>query len=84
MHGFTIDHRLLMPFESEFAGREGRRRTYLDLPGFGDSPRLAAMSADPVAGAVVEFVRERVGAGAFAVVGMSFGGVVARHALAER
>ncbi|MFD7908706.1 alpha/beta fold hydrolase [Kitasatospora sp. NPDC059747] len=79
IHGYTIDHRLLLPLDPAFADRPGWRRIYLDLPGHGNSPRLPGRtSATAVADAVVERIRELVGQERFAVAGQSFGGQLAR------
>ncbi|WP_051135707.1 alpha/beta fold hydrolase [Streptomyces sp. 351MFTsu5.1] len=81
LHGYTIDHRLLLPLEPVFAERDGWRRLYVDLPGCGRSPRL---SAEAMGEAVLRFVDKVVGDEPFAVVGISYGGQLARHLVAER
>ena len=85
LHGYTIDHRLLLPLESVFAARDGWRRLYVDLPGSGESPRLdGAVTADAMGDAVSRFVDTAIGDEPFAVVGISYGGQLARHLVAER
>jgi pimeloyl-ACP methyl ester carboxylesterase len=85
LHGFTIDHRLLLPMESAFADRADWRRVYVDLPGSGRSPRQPGpVTADTVAESLMTFVDKQFGSAPFAVAGISFGAQLARHVLAER
>jgi pimeloyl-ACP methyl ester carboxylesterase len=85
LHGYTIDHRLLLPLEPVFDARDGWRRLYVDLPGSGSSPRLAGpVTADAMGEAVLRFVDAAVGDVPFAIVGISYGGQLARHVVAER
>lgn len=85
LHGYTIDHRLMLPLEGAFAAREGWRRLYVDLPGSGQSTRLAGqVTADAMGEAVLRFVDTTIGDEPFAVVGISYGGMLARHVVAER
>ncbi|WP_055495192.1 alpha/beta fold hydrolase [Streptomyces sp. TP-A0356] len=85
LHGYTIDHRLLLPLEPAFAMRHGWRRLYVDLPGSGRSPRLdGPVTAEAMGEAVLRFVDKVVGDEPFAVVGISYGGQLARHLVAER
>jgi pimeloyl-ACP methyl ester carboxylesterase len=85
LHGYTIDHRLLLPLEPVFAARRGWRRLYVDLPGSGRSSRLAGpVTAEAMGEAVLRFVDKVIGNEPFAVVGISYGGQLARHLVAER
>ncbi|EST33372.1 alpha/beta fold hydrolase [Streptomyces roseochromogenus] len=85
LHGYTIDHRLLLPLEPVFAARRGWRRLYVDLPGSGRSPRLSGpVTAEAMGEAVLRFVDKAVGDEPFAVVGISYGGQLARYLVAER
>lgn len=85
LHGYTIDHRLLLPLEPVFAERDGWRRLYVDLPGSGRSPRLhGSVTAEAMGEAVLRFLDKTVGDQPFAVVGISYGGQLARHVVAER
>ncbi|WGW13041.1 alpha/beta hydrolase [Saxibacter everestensis] len=80
IHGFCVDHRLLLSLEPLFEPRTGWRRIYVDLPGMGHTvagPEID--SADAVAASVVDFVRAEIGDQRFAVLGNSFGGLIARH-----
>lgn len=79
-----MDHRLLLGLDPVFAARGTWRRIYLDLPGMGGSVAGPGIrGTDAVADAVVDFVREHLGNQRFAVLGNSFGGMVARHLAAE-
>ncbi|CAL9303929.1 alpha/beta fold hydrolase [Streptomyces sp. SudanB182_2057] len=85
LHGYTVDHRLLLPLEPVFAARRGWRRLYVDLPGSGRSPRLSGpVTAEAMAEAVLRFVDKVVGDEPFAVVGISYGGQLARQLIADR
>jgi pimeloyl-ACP methyl ester carboxylesterase len=84
IHGYTVDHRVLLPLEPVFAGRPGWRRLYLDLPGHGAGPRLPGpTSATALAEAVFRWIDAEVGDRPFAVVGQSFGGQLARAVTAR-
>jgi pimeloyl-ACP methyl ester carboxylesterase len=83
LHGFGMDHRSLLPLEPTFE-RSGRwRRIYLDLPGATRSPAEGVASSQEVADAVVEQVLALVGDEPFAVMGNSFGGMIARYVAHE-
>jgi pimeloyl-ACP methyl ester carboxylesterase len=84
IHGFCVDHHLLLGLDPVF-DRQGRwRRVYIDLPGMGKSAAGPEIdSADAVAEAVVSFARKTFGNQKFAVLGSSFGGMIARHVVAE-
>lgn len=84
VHGFCLDHRVLLPLDPVFAAHGQWRRVYIDLPGMGKStagPEI--VSADAVADEVVAFARKIFGDEKFAVLGNSFGGMIARHIVAE-
>ncbi|MBF6245642.1 alpha/beta hydrolase [Nocardia elegans] len=84
IHGYTVDHHVLLPLEPDFAARPGWRRLYLDLPGHGASPRLPGpTSATTLAGAVFEWIDAELGDHPFALVGQSFGGQLARAVTAR-
>ncbi|MBP3044165.1 alpha/beta hydrolase [Arthrobacter jiangjiafuii] len=83
IHGFCLDHRLLLGLDPVFAAG-GWRRVYLDLPGMGRSAAGPGINgSDSVAEAVVDFVRKTFGQEKFAVLGNSFGGMIARQLVAE-
>ncbi len=83
LHGFPVDHRIMLAaFESAFAGRDGWRRLYLDLPGLG-----ATVAPDWVAGtddvfAVVRAAIDALGVGRYVAIGESYGGWLARGLVA--
>lgn len=84
IHGFCVDHHLLLGLDPIFAARGSWKRIYIDLPGMGKSiagPEIG--SADAIAEAVVAFVRTTFGNARFALLGNSFGGMIARHIVAE-
>jgi pimeloyl-ACP methyl ester carboxylesterase len=84
IHGFTVDHRLLLPLEYAFTDRPGWRRIYLDLPGHGQTPVGShPATADAVADTVADVARRLVGETPFAVCGNSFGGQIARDLVAR-
>jgi pimeloyl-ACP methyl ester carboxylesterase len=84
IHGFCVDHHLLLGLDSVFALEGQWRRVYVDLPGMGKSPAGPEIdSADAVAEAVASFARTTFGNERFAVLGNSFGGMIARHIVAE-
>jgi pimeloyl-ACP methyl ester carboxylesterase len=79
LHGFGLDHRSLLPLDPTFERSGEWRRVYLDLPGATRSPAGAVRSSQEVADAVVETVVTHLGDEPFAVLGNSFGGMIARH-----
>ncbi|WP_305783207.1 alpha/beta fold hydrolase [Symbioplanes lichenis] len=79
LHGFGLDHRSLLPLDPAFARSGPWRRVYLDLPGATGTPAGAISSAQEVADAVTDEIRARLGDEPFAVLGNSFGGMIARH-----
>lgn len=84
LHGFLLDHRSLLPFDEHFAAEGRWRRVYVDLPGMGRTPAGPEIdSTDAVAEAVSRFIRAEFGGEPFAVVGNSFGGMIARSIAAE-
>ncbi|MFF0431465.1 alpha/beta fold hydrolase [Streptomyces sp. NPDC004327] len=84
IHGYTLDHRVLLPLEPAFADRPGWRRLYPDLPGHGTSPRLPGRtSATALADALFAWLDAELGGRPFAVVGQSFGGQLARAVTAR-
>lgn len=80
IHGFSPDHRILLPLDPVLERHGGWRRIYPDLPGMGLSPADPSMtSTDAVADTVAAMIHERVGSEGFALVGNSFGGMIARR-----
>lgn len=83
LHGFGLDHRSLLPLDPTFERSGGWRRIYLDLPGATGSPAKAVSSSQEVADAVRDEILVRVGEEPFAVLGSSFGGMIARYVAHE-
>lgn len=83
LHGFGLDHRSLLPLEPTFERSGQWQRLYLDLPGATRSPAGKVRSSQDVAAAVTEEIRERVGGEPFAILGNSFGGMIARYVAHE-
>ena len=79
LHGFGVDHRLLLPLDPTIEASGTWRRLYLDLPGHGGSPVGDVSSAEDVVSVVEAEIRERVGGDHFAILGNSFGGMIARR-----
>lgn len=78
VHGFAVDHRILLPLE-EVVGDRPFQRLYVDLPWAEGAEDTGAATPGEVADAVLEEVRAAVGDGPFAILGNSFGAMVARH-----
>ena len=83
LHGFGLNHRSLLSLEPTFERSAGWRRVYLDLPGATESPVNAVSSSQEVAEAVRDEILARVGEEPFAVLGGSFGGMIARYVAHE-
>ncbi|WP_017580300.1 alpha/beta fold hydrolase [Nocardiopsis valliformis] len=78
VHGFGVDHRILLPLEDMIQGRAWQR-IYLDLPWAEGADDTVEQSPRELADAIVSEIREIVGEGDFAIVGNSFGAMIARH-----
>ncbi|MFF8817129.1 alpha/beta fold hydrolase [Leucobacter sp. NPDC015123] len=78
VHGFGVDHRIMLPVD-EMIDTEGWRRVYIDLPCAEGATDTGAKTPKEVADAVLAEVRELAGGGPFAIIGNSFGAMVARH-----
>lgn len=79
LHGFGVDHRLLLPLDPVIESAGAWRRIHVDLPGHGGSPAGDVSSAEDVVAAVEAEIRDRLGAEPFAILGNSFGGMIARR-----
>ncbi|MGU3291472.1 alpha/beta fold hydrolase [Williamsia sp. M5A3_1d] len=87
MHGWAVDHRIMLPLDESFASHaRGWRRIYVDLPGFGSSVDGASSmtSADDIAADLDDVIDREIGDRPFAVVGSSFGAGLARRLAARR
>ncbi len=78
LHGYGVDHRILLPLEDMLSGLPVRR-IYLDLPWAEGGADRGAASAQDVADEVEEEVRSLLGEQPFALIGNSFGGLMARE-----
>lgn len=78
VHGFGVDHRIMLPLEDMVQGRSWKR-IYLDLPWAEAANDTGATSPRDVADVVLAEVEEIVGGQDFAIVGNSFGAMIARH-----
>ncbi|MFC9770083.1 MULTISPECIES: alpha/beta fold hydrolase [unclassified Pseudarthrobacter] len=82
IHGFGVDHRIMLPLEDAI-GDCGWRRIYIDLPWAAGASGGKAASAHQVAQGVMDDIRDYLGNRPFAVVGNSFGGMLARYVAHE-
>lgn len=83
LHGFPVDHRIMLPLDPVFE-RGGWQRWYVDLPGLGRSPRGDVASTDDLIDAVEAELAAQLGDTPFALVGNSYGGLVARTIAGRR
>lgn len=83
LHGFGMDHRSLLPLEPTFEAAGNWRRIYLELPGATLTPAGDIDSTQAVAEAVLAEIVARVGGESFAILGNSFGGMIARFVAHE-
>ncbi|EYT52653.1 alpha/beta hydrolase [Leucobacter sp. UCD-THU] len=78
IHGFGVDHRIMLPLDDDLANR-GWQRIYLDLPWAEGAADTGERTPRELADAVLAEVRGTIGEAPFAVIGNSFGAMVARH-----
>ena len=84
IHGSGVDHRLLLPLDEALDDDRRWERIYIDLPGFGGTPPLAAPGGLPeLVDWVDNFVIEEFGARKFAIIANSLGGFIARELVAR-
>ncbi|MFD5599315.1 alpha/beta fold hydrolase [Leucobacter sp. NPDC058333] len=82
IHGFGVDHRIMLPLEEMLDGMPETgewQRVYLDLPWAQGATDNGAPNPRAVADFVVDEVRHIAGDGPFAIIGNSFGAMIARH-----
>lgn len=79
LHGFGVDHRLLLPLDPVLDAVGGWRRIYLDLPGTAGSPIGDVASTRDVVAVVEREITERIGDAPFAILGNSYGAMIARQ-----
>ncbi|MDN3482882.1 alpha/beta hydrolase [Arthrobacter sp. APC 3897] len=78
IHGFGVDHRIMLPLEDALDG-SGWQRIYIDLPWAAGNADGDVTSANHVAQGALNDIYEHLGDRSFAVIGNSFGGMIARH-----
>ena len=78
IHGFGVDHRIMLPLEGSLAG-SGWQRIYIDLPWAMGNTVGDVASAIDVARGVQNAISEHLGERSFALIGNSFGAMIARH-----
>jgi pimeloyl-ACP methyl ester carboxylesterase len=86
IHGFTLDHRSMMNcLEPIFSVHEGWRRMYIDLPGHGKTKGIDWIrNSDDVLQVVIDFIDSVIPETHFLVIGLSYGGYVARGLVYRR
>jgi len=82
VHGFGVDHRVVLPLDAAVASA-GWRRIYVDLPWVPPVAPDAPASTQAVADVLVAELRGRLGDEPFAILGNSFGGMLARYVAHE-
>jgi pimeloyl-ACP methyl ester carboxylesterase len=84
LHGFPLDHRSLLPLEHCFSQHDHWQRYYIDLPGLGQSCNgFDIRSASDVLKALNDYLTEEFAETDFAIVGYSFGGLLASALAAQ-
>ncbi|KAM9862973.1 alpha/beta fold hydrolase [Leucobacter sp. BZR 635] len=78
VHGFGVDHRIMLPLEG-WVPERGWRRVYLDLPWAEGAEDTGEKTSREVADRVLAEVRQIADGGPFAIIGNSYGAMVARH-----
>ncbi len=81
--GFGVDHRIMLPLEDAIE-ESGWQRIYIDLPWAEGNADSNAISADHVAHGALDDIHACLGDRPFAVIGNSFGGMIARYVAHER
>ena len=86
LHGWSYDHtHMIFEMERHFASRPGWQRIYLDLPGMGKTPGIDWISSsDDVLSVLEQFIDRLVPNQRFIVVGLSYGGYLARGLVYRR
>lgn len=82
VHGFGVDHRILLPLDDALA-ESAWRRIYVDLPWVGPQMGNTPDGTQGVADALVEEIHGHLGDEPFAILGSSFGGMLARYVAHE-
>ncbi|MFT4306810.1 MAG: alpha/beta hydrolase [Microbacterium sp.] len=84
IHGFGSDHSNLLNLDPVLAESAVWQRIYVDLPGMGGTSAGPEIDGtDAVVDSVIRFIDETIGSAPFALLGISFGGMVARSLAAH-
>lgn len=81
IHGLELDHRSMLPLEEMVDGVWSRH--YVDLPWSPGAHDRRATTSDEVAAGVPEAIRAHLGGSPFALLGCSYGAMIARHVAHE-
>jgi pimeloyl-ACP methyl ester carboxylesterase len=86
LHGSTLDsHSMIGCMEPVFKKREGWKRIYPDFPGHGKTPgRNWIKGSDDVLKLVLDFIDSIIPDTQFTLVGLSYGGYIARGIVHQR
>lgn len=88
LHGFQLDQTSLIAACEPILNDKSFRRIYLDLPGMGLNNNIQGINtADDMINAVIEVIQNTIGSESFYLVGMSYGGYLARaiaHLLTDK
>lgn len=79
IHGIPVDHRDLLPLDLVLAKAGGWERLYLDLPFTQGTSGEGIDSTEDVYATVATALRDRLGEQPFAVLGVSYGAMIARR-----
>ena len=86
LHGSPSDHNMMVSaFEPIFAERSGYQRIYVDLPGMGETTGGSWLTSnEDVVDVLVQFMDETFPEERFLLIGLSYGGYLARGLLHEK
>ncbi len=79
VHGFGVDHRLLLPLDDAIAAMGAHRRIHIDLPWAEGESGDGIKSTDDVVRFVARRIEQTLGDAPFAILGNSFGAMIARR-----
>ena len=82
LHGFVLDHRVMKGSIEHLLVEKNFKRIYFDLPGMGLTKRSERVNhADEMIEAIVWHIKSLIGDSKFLLMGMSYGGYLARGVL---
>ena len=82
IHGFGVDHRIMLPLEDAI-DESGWQRIYIDLPWAAGTDGINVTSTTHVAQGALDGIHNFLGDRPFALIGNSFGGMIARYVAHE-